>query len=330
MKKLLVAAALVVAAFAAGWLWWKGGRAGEAPELVLYGNVDIRQVSLAFDGSGRISELLVEEGDRVKAGQTLARLDVRTLELEARQAEAEAEAQRQTLARLRNGSRPEELVQARAQLASAEADSRREKQDFARISRLQKGQVVSPQDVDQAKSEEQAARAKAEELRAALRLAEQGPRFEEVAGAEAQLEAAEARLALLLHQIDLGTLLAPSDAIVRSRLREPGDMANPQQPVLALALAHPKWIRVYVHEPDLGKVRPGAEVRVVTDSHPDQPVSGTVGYISSVAEFTPKPVQTEELRTNLVYEVRIVVQDDGDTLRLGQPATVRLPISAAP
>jgi HlyD family secretion protein len=118
--------------------------------------------------------------------------------------------------------------------------------------------------------------------------------------------------------------------VVRSRLLEPGDMATPQRPVFALALAQPKWVRVYVSETDLGKVKPGMTARVVTDSHPDHPLQGKVGYISSVAEFTPKSVQTEELRTSLVYEVRVVVEDSGNVLRLGQPATVRIALAAAP
>jgi HlyD family secretion protein len=129
---------------------------------------------------------------------------------------------------------------------------------------------------------------------------------------------------LLRHRIAQGELKAPADAVVRSRLLEPGDMATPQKPVYALALTRSKWVRVYVGEPDLGKVRPGQTARVTTDSRPDKPIVGKVGYISSVAEFTPKSVQTEELRTRLVYEARVRVDDTDDALRLGQPATVEL------
>src|SRR5690606_27278564 len=125
-------------------------------------------------------------------------------------------------------------------------------------------------------------------------------------------------------QIAQGELVAPANAVVRSRLLEPGDMAAPQRPVFALALTHPKWIRVYVSEPELGRIRPGMAARVFTDAHPGEPIAGTVGYISSVAEFTPKTVQTQEQRTSLVYETRIRVEDLDDVLRLGQPATVHL------
>lgn len=320
----------VAAAGTAGWFWWHD-RAREAPtDLALYGNVEIRQVSLAFDGTGRIVELRAEEGDRVTAGQALGRLDTATLEIQVQQAQAEAEVQRQTLRRLRNGSRPEEIEQAEAQLASAEATAERAVLDLSRATKLkaQGSAAITQQSVDQKRADAEASRARVDELRAALHLAQLGPRAEEIAAAEAQLAASEAALALLLHRIDQAMLRAPTDAVVRSRLLEPGDMATPQSPVFALALTRPKWARVYVSEPDLGAVRPGMTAKVYIDGQPDRPIDGTVGYISSVAEFTPKSVQTEELRTSLVYEVRIVVDDAADVLRLGQPVTVHLPLGS--
>jgi len=330
MKKALMAILIVAAAATAGWYWWSHRNAGDGRELVLHGNVDIRQVALAFDGSGRITAMGAEEGDPVKAGQVIARLDTRTLEIQARQAEAQLDAQRQALQKLRNGSRPEEIAQVRAQLASAEATAERNDQDFSRATRLQASGsgAISQQNIDLARTNAQAANAKVAELRAALQLAEKGPRAEDIAAAEAQLKASEAQLAQLRHQIDLGRLRAPTDAVVRSRLREPGDMVTSQVPVFTLALTKPKWVRVYVGEPDLGKIKPGMAAQVFTDSHPDRPIAGRWDTSSSVAEFTPKSVQTEELRTSLVYEVRVVVEDPGNVLRLGQPATVRLTVGS--
>ncbi len=332
MKKPLIVAALAAVLIIAGLLWWKNHDTGPATVLTLHGNVDIRQVSLAFDGTGRVAELRAEEGDKVKAGAVLAMLDTRTLALQAEQAHSQIEVQQQTLLRLRNGSRPQEIAQARSRWVAAQADSERAGQDLARLQSIAantQGRAVSAQDLDGAKSALQVARARSLEQREALRLTQLGPRAEEVAGAEAQLKASQAQWALLQHQIDLGRLEAPADAVVRSRLLEPGDMATPQRPVFALALTQPKWVRVYVGEADLGKVKPGMAARVETDSHPEQPFAGKVGYISSVAEFTPKSVQTEELRTSLVYEVRVLVEDADDVLRLGQPATVRLATGAA-
>lgn len=327
MKKPIVAALVLAALAAAAGAWWHLKADANGGELVFNGNVDIRQVSLAFDGSGRVAAMRAEEGDAVQAGAVLAVLDTRTLALQADQARAQIEVQRQALLRLRNGSRPEEIAQARSRLAAAQADAARAAQDLARLQRIAadtQGRGVSKQDLDRARSAAQVAKATAADRQEALRLAEIGPRQEDVDGAEAQLQAAQAQLALLQHHISQGELKAPANAVVRSRLLEPGDMATPQRPVYALALTDPKWVRIYVGEPDLGKVKPGMAARVHTDSHPDQPVAGRVGYISSVAEFTPKAVQTEELRTHLVYEVRVRVDDAGDTLRLGQPATVRL------
>lgn len=326
MKKPLIAALLVLALCIAAGFWWQGQARQGNKALVLHGNVDIRQVSLAFEGSGRVAELRAEEGDSVKAGAVVAVLDTTTLHLQADQAQAQIEVQQQTLQRLRNGSRPQEIAQARSHFAAAQADAQRAEQELARLQGIAantQGRGVSVQDMERAQSTLKVAQAQAASQQEALRLTELGPRKEEIGSAEAQLKAAQAQLALLRHQIALGELKAPADAVVRSRLLEPGDMATPQRPALALALAQPKWVRVYVSEAELGKVKPGMATRVSTDSHPDQPVVGKVGYISSVAEFTPKSVQTEELRTSLVYEVRVLVEDGDNRLRLGQPATVR-------
>lgn len=306
---------------------------GPKPALTLFGNVDIRQIALAFDGSGRVTAMQAEEGDRVRAGASLARIDTRRLVLQARQLEADIEAQRQAVLQLRNGARPEELEQARSRLAAAEAETERDRRDLSRLQDLWKrgsGSAVSRENLDHAASQLRVSRAQSDELRTALRLIELGPRPEEIAAAQAQLASLQARLAQLQLDIDRGELKAPTDAVVRSRLVEPGDMITSQRPVLTLALMQPKWVRVFVPEPDLGRISPGMAAEIVTDSHPGAPLAGKVGHISSVAEFTPKSVQTEALRTRLVYEVRIVVDDPEDRLRLGQPATVRLYRDARP
>ena len=292
----------------------KGGVGDGA--LTLYGNVDIRQIALAFEGSGRVLEMAVDEGARVQAGQTLA--------LQAAQARAQIEAQRQSLRKLESGTRPQEVAQAQSRVAAARADAARARQDLARLRQLAGGGAASRQALEHAQTAAQVAEAKVRETQEALRLAQIGPREEDIATARAQLKAAEAALALLEHQIEQGALRAPVSAVVRACLLEPGDMASPQRPAYTLALTQPKWVRVYVAEPDLGRVAPGIPAAVTTDSQPDQPLRGTVGYIASVAEFTPRQVQTAELRTSLVYEVRVQVDDPADALRLGQPATVRL------
>jgi len=268
----------------------------------------------------------------VNAGVVLGVLDTRTLALQAEQAQAQIGVRQQTLQRLRNGARPQEIAQARSRVTAAQVDAAQAEQDLQRLQGIAantQGRGVSAQDLDRAKSHLQVVQAKLTDQQEALRLTELGPRAEDVAGAEAQLKAAQAQLALLQHQIAQGQLKAPADAVVRSRLLEPGDMATPQKPVLALALTQPKWVRVYVGEPDLGRVKPGMPARVTTDGSPGQSIAGKIGYISSVAEFTPKSVQTEALRTSLLYELRVLVDDPQDVLRLGQPATVHLTAGTA-
>ena len=118
------------------------------------------------------------------------------------------------------------------------------------------------------------------------------------------------------------TLISPTDGVVQNRILEPGEMASPQRAVLSIAITDPKWVRVYAEEPDLGKINQGMAAEVTTDSFPGKKYEGWVGFISPVASFTPKTVETTELRSSLVYEVRVFVKDPADELRLGMPATV--------
>jgi len=228
--------------------------------------------------------------------------------------------------RLRNGSRPEEIAQARANVEAAKADEANARLQYERIKVLVQRMGASQQDLENAQAAYDVAAAKLAVSRKALDLAVAGPRKEEVDEAEARWRAAEAQLALLRQQLADAQLLAPADAVVRTRLLEPGEMSTPMRPVFSLAITDPKWVRAYVSEPDLGRVREGMAASVTVDSFPGRSFDGWVGFISPVAEFTPKPVQTEELRASLVYEVRVFVKDPSDDLRLGMPATVRLPL----
>lgn len=327
MKKVLVVMLLVLLGVA-GWVGWTRWHQDDEPVRAWHGNVDVRQVSLAFEGGGRIAKLHVQEGEHVKAGQVLAVLDTSTLTLQADQAAASVDVQWHTLQRLKNGSRPGEIAQARSRLAAAQADASRARKERQRLERIHASPggrgAVSAQALDAARSAVRVADAAVRERRDALHLLQEGTRREDIEAAEAQLRSARAQLALLQHQIGQGALRAPADAVVRTRLLEPGDMASPARPVFSLMLHSPKWVRIYVQEPELGLIRSGMSAHVKTDSAPDRRIAGTIGYIASVAEFTPKSVQTEVLRTTLVYEVHVRVDDPDDLLRLGQPVTVYL------
>jgi len=327
MKRILLIVLVIAAVSAAGVAWWLSRRQDVAGELVLYGNIDLRQVQLAFNNSERIAAVLVQEGDHVSKGQVLAHLDTSRLEPQMAQAAAQAAAQRQVVTRMRNGSRPEEVAQARANVESAKADlinAQRQYERYKNAAEVSAGRAVRQQDVDAAKATLDVAEAKLAVNQKSLDLALLGPRKEDIAENEARLRANEAQAALLRQQLADSQLIAPSDAVVRTRIMEPGEMATPQSAVFSLAVIDPKWVRAYVSEPDLGKVRPGMAASIGVDTFPERRFDGWIGFISPVAEFTPKAVQTEELRTSLVYEVRVFVKDPGDELRLGMPASVYL------
>jgi HlyD family secretion protein len=331
MRRFLIIAAVLAIAGAAGF-WWYSGHGAVPTELTLYGNVDLRQVDLAFNGSERIATVDAQEGDRVHKGEVLARLDTRRLEPQVAQVEAQVAAQRAVVERMHNGSRPEEIEQSRANLEQAKADAANASAQYQRKSDLLARNAGTQMDFDNAKAALDMAQARLRLNQSALDLTLAGPRKEDIAQAEAQLQGNEAQLAYLRQQLLDAQLGAPVDGVVRSRLMEPGEMATPQRPVFSLALTDPKWVRSYVQEVDLGKVHPGTKANIAVDSFPGRGFDGWIGFISPVAEFTPKDVQTPELRTSLVYEVRVFVNDPSDDLRLGMPATVHLalPPPAAP
>jgi HlyD family secretion protein len=332
-KTLLIAAPALVLALAGAGFGWSVLRHRQAQaELTLFGNVDLRQVDLAFNNSERIESVTVQEGDHVLAGQLLARLDSGRLLPLVDEATAQEEAQAQVVERMRRGNRPEEISQVRANAASAQADAANAQQQYIRLQNLAErsaGRAASRQDLDNARSALDVAQAKLVLNQKALALSLAGPRREDVAQAQAQLRADDARLRLLQKQLKDSELTAPADAVVRSRLMEPGEITTPQRPVFSLAIVNPKWVRTYVSEADLGKLRPGMPATVSADSFPGHRFAGWIGFISPVAEFTPRAVQTTELRTSLVYEVRVFVKDADDRLRLGMPATVNLSLAPA-
>jgi len=313
---------LLAAAVASGYHYLRNQE--KAPERVftLYGNVDIREVQLAFYDSGRILRLLVEEGDRVEAGQLVAEMDPVRYDMDVRQLEGQLQAQKQVVTRLHNGTRPQEIEQARAMVQANEATLIDAELNYNRIKGLAATDFAPQQQLDDATAKLKTARAHLKEAKEALELAVIGPRAEDIAEAEARLRAYQASLDLARQRLEDTRLYAPAPGIIRDRILEPGDMTSPQSPVFTLALTRPMWVRAYVPEPSLGKIAPGMRADIRTDSFPGKVYRGWIGFISPTAEFTPKNVETPDLRTRLVYEVRVYVCDPQDELRLGMPATV--------
>ena len=323
IAKFLVVAIVVVGLGAAGAWWLMTVEKKHSPNtLTLYGNIDIRHVQLAFIESERISRVMVEEGDLVKKGQVVAALDTDRLRAQIRQVKAEIAAQQQVVAKLVNGTRPQEIEQARAELAAAKVQVKNAALNLRRVRKTAGSGATSRQTLDDARTRLEVAESQVLVKKMTLNLALEGPRKEDIAAAKATLEALQASFALLMVRLDDMVLKAPSVGVVESRILEPGDMAGPEKPVFTIALTDPKWVRAYVSEPDLGHIRLGMKAFLKSDSFPDRQFEGWVGFISPTAEFTPKNVETAELRTKFVYEVRVFVHDSGDVLRLGMPITV--------
>ena len=320
-----IIAVLLIVIAAAVWYFNKDQKSDQA--LTLFGNVDIRQVSLAFEQSGRIQQMNAQEGDHIQKGDVLAKLNTDALNIQLQQAEAQLKVQQQTVIEQDAGTRPEQLAQAEAQLASAKAQFDKAEKDLKRLQVLfhdTAGQAISKQELDYAQSNQATAAASVKEKTANLALLKNGARSEDREAAKAQFDASKANLDLIRYQIQQSVLTAPVNAVVRARLQEAGDMTTAQKPVYTLALTNPKWVRVYANEKDLNAIQMGAAAQVIRDSQPNHPIDGKIGYISSVAEFTPKTVQTEDIRTTLVYEVRVHVNDPQDALKMGQPVTVKI------
>ena len=305
-------------------LFFWGRKAVDKKELVLYGNVDIRQVDVVFRVGGRIVKLYVDEGARVKKGELLSELDSASYRAAYEKAEGSLQKAESNLLKLKNGSRPEEILRGEAVVAAAQAAKAFRQLEYQRAERLVKSDAVAQKVFDDAVARRDETDAALNLALANLRLLKLGPRIEEIQAGEAEVAMAKAALDSARHDLEDAVLYAPSEAIVQTRIREVGSIVTPGNPVFTLSLISPVWVRAYVNETELGRIHPGMPVRICNDSEPGREYTGTIGFISPVAEFTPKSVETATLRTDLVYRLRIVVEKPGRFLRQGMPVTVRI------
>jgi HlyD family secretion protein len=321
----LIAAAALGIVGAVAW-YFTNHRPVGGQALTLYGNVDIRQVQLAFNGSERIATMQAREGDPVRKGQLLATLDTVRLASNVDLQQAQLASQQQQVARLEAGSRPEEILKAQADVEAARIAADNARQTYLRQKDLVARHFVAQQQADDAQAAADAAQARYQSIQETLKLVRMGPRKEDIAAARAMLRANQAALDVARNALADASLYAPDNGIIQERILEPGDMASPQRPVYTLALTDPVWVRAYVQGPDLGKLEPGMRAEVSTDSFPGKNYRAWIGYISPTAEFTPKSVETNEVRSSLVYQVRVFVCNPQGELRQGMPATVGIPL----
>jgi HlyD family secretion protein len=314
---------LAVLALLSGCRWPWGADAPEGT-LTLPGTVEAHEVPVAFQVGGRIAVLRVDEGDRVTAGDVMAELDPEDARLDAARTAAEAESAAQVLAAMVAGTRPQEVKVARATLARAEADLGLARTERDRVKALREEQAVPQADLDRAERQVAAAEAARSEAAERLNLAAEGPRAEDVARARADHAARAAAAGEARRRLAYARLGSPVDGVVTLRQAERGEVVQSGQAVFRVAeTAHP-WVRAYLDEPELPRVRLGEEAEVRADGLKGTVWKGRLTFIAQDAEFTPKVVETRELRSDLVYRIKVEVEDPTGSLKIGMPVDVRL------
>jgi HlyD family secretion protein len=386
MKKRILPIILLIAAAAAVYAYRSKGRT-PSDRIVISGNIELTEVNIAFKTAGRLVERTVDEGDAVKKGQLVARIDrdqltaqkereqagLNSSESQLAQARTALEWQKATvaadieqrkadlaaaearLAEMKNGARPQERQDAQAAVQAAQSEADRARKDWDRAQTLHKNDDISTSQFDQFRSRWESAEAalKSAKEREALVLA--GPRQEQIAAQTAQVERARAAvkmaeansiemkrreqelttrraeasrsaasLNLIETQLADTAATSPVDGVVLVKSADVGEVLAPGTTVVTIGdIDHP-WLRGYINETDLGKVKLGAKVRVKTDTYKDRVYSGRVTFISSEAEFTPKQIQTQQERVKLVYRVKIELDNPKHELKLNMPADAEI------
>jgi HlyD family secretion protein len=322
-RMVIIIVALLVLAGGA-WLAFRQFAGGSKDRLILHGNVDIRQVNLGFRVGGRLKEMKCEEGDVVRAGDVIALLDDGPYQDQVHLAEAQVAQAQASYTKMVNGFRQEEIEQARAQLAQAKANYENALRTFEREDKLLQTHVISQSDYDAATSSRDSLKAMVQSAQANLELELAGNRKEDIDNAKAQLENAQANLDSAKRNLADCQLLASVDGAVITRAVEPGTIVATSTIVYSICETSPVWVRSYVDERDLGRTYPGMKALVYNDTYPNHPYTAQVGFISPVAEFTPKNVETRELRADLVYRLRVILDKPDRYVRQGMPVTVQL------
>lgn len=303
---------------------WPWQSVDESRQIELSGTVEAREIDLAFQVGGRIATLRVDEGDSVQIEQEVATLDAHDFELTLSNAIAQTEAAQAALAALRAGTRIQELRVAEAQLAKAQADLDYIRVEFKRIADLVTKKLAAQDQLDQARQRQNVALAGVEQALQNLALLREGPRREDIDQAAATLRARQATVETTRRQLEYTRLQSPVAGMVSVRLVEAGEIVSPGKTVLRIAELSRPWVRAYLNEKDLTRVRLGQAAQIRIDGLPDKVFEGRLAFISPTAEFTPKTVETHALRVDMVYRVKVQVDNPDGVLKLGQPADVVL------
>lgn len=293
------------------------------------GNIEIDDVEVSFKLPGRVVQREVTEGQRIEAGQVVARLDDAELAREVEIRRAELGAARAVLTELERGYRREEIDQAGASLARARAEAHRTSSEHARQTALFERDVISEREYEAAVASYRMAVAQADEAEHRFSLLQRGPRQEQIDQARERVNQAAEGLALAETRLSFATLVSPLSGWVLTENVEAGEQVAAGTPVVTVGDLDHVWLRGYVDETDLGHVKLGQRVRVTTDTTGGKAYPGTVAFVASEAEFTPKSVQTEKERVKLVYRVKVDVSNPAGELKPGMPADAEIVLDDA-
>ncbi len=296
------------------------GRGDAGGAIKVSGNIETDETQISFRVPGRMAVRLVDEGDAVKAGQVVARLDSTDLSQQVALRQADADAAAAALKELQDGYRKEDVAQARARLDAAEAEVNRLKADDARQQDLFKREVISAREYDASHAALLTAQAQQRAAAEQYALMKSGYRREQIDQTRAKLDAANQALDLAKTQLGYATAVSPLSGVVLSKNAEPGEVLAAGAPVVTVGDIRKVYLRAYIDEADLGRVKLGQEVKVTTDSYPGKVYKGRIVFISPEAEFTPKMVQTQRERVKLVYRIKIDISNPDQELKPGMPA----------
>ncbi len=331
MKRRLPILILLAAALAAGMYFYPRIARKTEPQnqLTLSGNIEAHESLISFKVQGRIADLPVEEGQWVKANALLARLDDADYRQKVLMGEAAVNVRKSNLALLLAGTREQEVGALRQTMLNAQAELDEKKIEDDRAQRLFKKDEVSAQDRDLADTARKRAEATFRAAQQRYNEAVEGTRKEDIAIARANLKEADADLGLSRVNLDYTTLHAPSAGVITVREAELGEVVNPGTPIVTLADLDHIWLRAYIAETDLGRIRWGQRATISTDTYPGKQYHGRISFISSSAEFTPKSVQTYKERITLVYRIKIDIDNPNYELKPGMPADAHIDLAAA-
>lgn len=323
MKRAPIAIVVIAAVSIGAWFLLRSRTPADG--LGASGTVEATEALLGFQAAGRIESIRVHEGDRVKAGDTLAVMDRAELGARDAQAAAQLAAAQAGLSEMERGARTEELKQAVEADAAAAARLVDAQRDLARAALMHKEGGISREAFDKATLAADIAARQREQSAQQLKLVQAGPRAERIAGQRALVQASQAQLRQVKALLANAVVIAPFDGVVTVRQRQPGEIVGPGAPVVTVANFGDRWVRIYIAEDRLGAIHLGEPATITTDTYRDRTYPGVVSFIASEAEFTPRNVQTTEERVKLVYAVKVrVTGDTALALKPGMPADVAI------